>query len=102
MKNFTKNDNAFICRNCGAHVNPLGYTSRNHCPHCLCSIHIDIMPGDRQNTCLGLQEPIAIENNPKKGYVIVFKCKKCGAIRKNKAAEDDNIDLIIELSSKQY
>ena len=29
-----------------------------------------------------------------------FKCKKCGAIRKNKAAEDDNMDKIIELSSK--
>ena len=30
-----------------------------------------------------------------------IKCKKCGAIRKNKAAEDDNMDLIIKLSSKQ-
>ncbi len=36
----------------------------------------------------------------RKGYVIVFKCKKCGMIRKNKAAEDDNMDLIIKLSSK--
>ena len=27
---------------------------------------------------------------------IIFKCKKCGAIRKNKAAEDDNMDKIIE------
>ena len=26
-------------------------------------------------------------------------CKKCGAIRKNKAAKDDNMDLIIKLSS---
>ena len=30
-----------------------------------------------------------------------IKCKKCGAIRKNKAAKDDNMDLIIKLSSKQ-
>ena len=30
-----------------------------------------------------------------------YKCKKCGKIRKNKAASDDNIDLIIELTSKQ-
>ena len=36
----------------------------------------------------------------KKGYVIIFKCKKCGAIRKNKAAEDDNMDLLIKLSAK--
>ena len=27
------------------------------------------------------------------------KCEKCGTIRKNKAAKDDNMDLIIKLSS---
>ena len=27
-----------------------------------------------------------------------YKCKKCGAIRKNKSAKDDNMDLIIKLS----
>ena len=42
------------------------------------------------------------EISEKKGYVIVFKCKKCGMIRKNIAAKDDNMDLIIELSTKQY
>ncbi len=26
-------------------------------------------------------------------------CKKCGAIRKNKAAKDDNMDIIIKLSA---
>ena len=29
-----------------------------------------------------------------------FKCKKCGAIRKNKMAEDDDMDEIIKLSAK--
>ena len=72
MKTFTKNDNAFVCENCGKSVNPLKYTSRNHCPHCLCSIHVDINPGDRQNSCKGLQQPIAVEISPKKGYVIVY------------------------------
>ena len=28
-------------------------------------------------------------------------CKKCGAIRRNKAAKDYNMDLLIDLSSKQ-
>ena len=46
-------------------------------------------------------EPVSAEISSKKGYVIIFKCKKCGAIRKNKAAEDDNTDLIIKLTSKQ-
>jgi len=101
MKNFTKNDNGFICQNCGKEVGPLGYTSRNHCPHCLCSIHVDILPGDRQNTCKGIQRPISIENNPKKGYVIVYKCDKCGAITRNKSAEDDDFEVLLKVA-KNY
>ena len=60
---------------------------------------MDINPGDRGEECHGMLEPIGIENSPKKGYVIVYKCKKCGAIRKNIAAKDDNMGLIIKLSS---
>lgn len=97
---FTEIDEEFTCENCGKEVKKLGYSCRNHCPHCLHSKHVDINPGDRRESCHGDLEPIGIETNPKKGYVIVFKCKKCGTIRKNKAAEDDNIDLIIKLSSK--
>ena len=51
--------------------------------------------------CHGDLEPVSLEIDGKKGYIIIFKCKKCGAIRKNKAAKDDNMDLIINLSSKQ-
>ena len=75
------------------------YSCRNHCPYCLHSKHVDVNPGDRKETCHGDLEPIGIELNPKKGYVIIFKCKKCGMIRKNKAAKDDNMDLIIKLSA---
>ena len=99
MKNFTVIDEEFICNYCGKKVHKLGYSCRNHCPYCLHSLHVDINPGDRSESCHGDLEPIGLEIN-KKGYVIIFKCKKCGAIRKNKAAEDDNMDLIIELSSK--
>ena len=98
---FTKIDEEFICENCGKKVSKLGYTCRNHCPHCLHSKHLDINPGDRAEDCHGILEPISLETNSKKGYVIVFKCKKCGAIRKNKAAEDDNMDEIIALSAKE-
>lgn len=86
IKRFTKNDAGFVCKNCGFEVQPLGKTSRNHCPRCLCSIHIDINPGDRASECLGLLVPIFCEPDPKKGYVITHKCKKCGDIRRNKAA----------------
>ena len=99
---FTKIDEEFICHNCGEKVEKLGYTCRNHCPSCLHSKHVDINPGDRAETCHGVLKPVSVEIDSKNGYVIVFKCERCGAIRKNKAEDDDNIDLIIELSSKQY
>ena len=41
-----------------------------------------------------------VELDSKKGYVIVFRCKKCGVIRRNKAANDDNMDLIIRLTAR--
>ena len=99
MANFVEIDESFVCENCGKLVEPLGYSCRNHCPSCLHSKHVDINPGDRAEECHGLLEPIGIEMNSKKGYVIVYKCKKCGAIRKNIAARDDNMKLIIKLSS---
>lgn len=98
-KRFSKNDSGFICINCKKKVEPLGYTSRNHCPYCLFSLHLDIMPGDRQNDCNGVLEPVQTELNPKKGFVIIFKCRKCGAVTKNKAAEDDDRTLLINLTN---
>ena len=100
MANFTVIDEEFECEHCKKHVPKLGYSCRNHCPYCLYSKHVDIYPGDRAETCKGELEPVGLEIDSKKGYVIIFKCKKCGAIRKNKAAEDDNMDLIIKLNAK--
>ena len=101
MKNFTKNDEGFICKNCGRKVEKLGYTSRDHCPYCLCSIHIDNNPGDRANDCKGILRPEYVELDSKKVYVIVYKCEKCGGIKRNKAAEDDDIDLLISLTNAE-
>ena len=100
MKRFNMINESFVCEKCHKEVEPASSTARDHCPYCLYSKHLDINPGDRAETCHGILEPIGLEISPKKGYVIIFKCKKCGAIRKNKAAEDDNMDKIIELSSK--
>lgn len=103
MKRFTEIDEEFICENCGRKVEKLEYSCRNHCNHCLYSKHVDKNPGDRAEECHGLLEPIGIEMSSKKGYIIVYKCKKCGAIRKNKAAKDDNFNAILEVSKKtQY
>ena len=91
-------DEDFICENCGYEVKKLNYTARDHCPNCLYSKHLDINPGDRLNTCKGLLEPIKLEKF-KDTYKIVYKCKNCKEIHKNKIANDDNMDLIIKLSN---
>ena len=98
LKQFTKLDEGFECKNCKKQVLPLKYTSRDHCPHCLYSLHVDINPGDRQCVCQGLLRPVGLEKN-KKGYQIVYTCTKCGQTKKNIVAEDDNYDKILRLSS---
>lgn len=103
-KRFTKNDSGFVCQNCGKEVLPLGVSSRNHCPFCLCSLHIDDNPGDRANPCHGVMDPIFVEVSAKKGYVILHRCRKCGGVKRNRAANDakvqpDDLDLLIRLSA---
>ena len=97
MKKFTMKDENFICDNCGMEVEKLNYTARDHCPYCLYSKHVDIMPGDRLNKCHGLLKPIGLEKF-KQSFKIIYKCNKCGELHKNINAHDDNGDLIIELS----
>lgn len=97
MKKFTMKDETFICENCNKKVNILGYTARDHCNYCLCSKHVDINPGDRANNCKGILKPIGIEKF-KNTYKIIYKCDKCNITHKNIMADDDNFDLIIELS----
>lgn len=94
---FIKNDNEFICINCGKRIEKLKYTSRDHCNYCLFSLHVDVTPGDRENDCKGLLIPINVELNSKKGEVIIYKCQKCGAIIKNIVAKDDNRDEIYKI-----
>lgn len=101
MKKFTMRDESFICENCNKEVQKLNYTARDHCPYCLYSKHVDIMPGDRDNGCKGLLKPITIEKF-KDTYKIIYKCEKCGEIHKNIMANDDDMNLIIELSKAQY
>ena len=97
---FKKNDNSFVCENCGKQVDKLKYTSRNHCNHCLHSLHVDNDPGDRANECKGLMKPIGLEYNSNKGgYIIIHRCSKCGEIKKNKSSEDDDYKEILKLSN---
>ena len=87
MKKFVKRDESFTCINCGKEVTTLGYTTRDHCPYCLYSIHIDIMPGDRSNACRGILKPVGIEKF-KDTYKIVYRCEKCHEEHKNIMHQD--------------
>lgn len=100
MKRFKMIDENFKCINCGENVLKLNYTARDHCPKCLYSIHVDINPGDRMNSCKGILIPFSIEKY-KDTYKIIYKCSKCGKVHKNIMANDDNMDQIIKLSTNE-
>ena len=100
MKKFNMIDESFICENCNKKVEKLDYSARDHCPYCLYSKHVDINPGDRANDCKGMLQPIGIEKF-KKTYKIIYKCKKCNQNHKNIIANDDDFNMIIELSVKK-
>lgn len=91
----TKED--FVCEKCGTSVVGDGYT--NHCPECLWSKHVDVFPGDRAETCRGMMEPVAIENKNSE-HVIVHKCTECGKSQKNRAAERDSFQMIIQVAAE--
>lgn len=82
---------------------PNGATSRDHCPHCLYSRHVDIFPGDRNNPCGGVLRPVSAAPHPKKGFVITYRCESCGAVVHNKAALTgtcpDDMESLIFLTS---
>lgn len=99
MKTFNMIDESFVCEKCGKKVKKLGYTARDHCPYCLYSKHVDINPGDRNNSCKGMLEPIGIEKF-KDSFKIIYLCEKCHKTHKNIMAKDDDMNKIIELSKR--
>lgn len=96
MKRFNMIDEKFVCENCNKTVEKLNYTARDHCPFCLFSKHVDIMPGDRNNECHGLLEPVDIEKF-KDSYKIIYRCQKCGQLHKNIIAIDDDFEIILKI-----
>ena len=101
-KKFKMVDESFTCLVCNAFIEPLSYTARDHCPKCLCSLHVDDYPGDRLCKCLGILRPIDIEKGPKDNLKIIYRCDKCGMIKKNKVAIDDDYDVILKVMAHKY
>lgn len=91
MKKFTRTIEDFCCEHCGHKVEGDGYT--NHCPFCLWSKHVDVNPGDRQNNCKGLMEPVKVFYE-KGNWFVMQKCEKCLKVKKIKLKEGDDLSAI--------
>lgn len=105
---------SFTCSNCKKVVNrvAIGTHQRNHCPFCLCSLHVDEkVPGDRKSFCHGIMEPIGLtfkdEGFDKYGkkrqgeIMIIHQCIKCGKINRNRVAGDDDPKAILALCEEK-
>ena len=102
-KNFIHKNESFTCSNCGKHVEKGDGFIRNHCPFCLHSLHVDLdVPGDRLSKCKGIMKPVALKTIRVGEFKIKFKCTKCDHTFVNKVLPDDNMDKIIELSTKPF
>lgn len=101
MKQFIKNNQGFVCEHCSKQVSPHPTTSRDHCNFCLYGKHVDINPGDRLNECRGLLKPIGLRISNGKTQ-IVYDCDSCGARVYCIASKDDDNNLLVELSRKQW
>ena len=95
---------AFTCHRCSLEVAPLSNGSyRNHCPGCLYSQHLDLVPGDRAFSCEGMMEPIGMKYRSGKGLQVVHRCMTCGMVRANRAAsgtvQPDDLEALLRLPS---
>ena len=93
-------ESAFVCARCNRAVPGAapGSEHRNHCPHCLWSLHVDIRPGDRRSGCRGPMEPIAIWVQRNGEWALVHRCTECGVVRTNRIAGDDSELLLMSLA----
>jgi hypothetical protein len=93
-------NNGFLCGHCRRPValDAPGTRHRNHCPACLWSLHLDHAPGDRQAGCRGPMEPIGVEVRRNGEWALIHRCHKCGAIRTNRIAGDDDEKQLLKLA----
>ncbi len=102
MRSRRAENTGFRCVHCAA---PVPATSdghyRNHCPHCLWSLHVDNRPGDRAANCGGLMEPMGLVDKGAKGWQIVHRCTVCGQSQPNRVVRDgaspDDLDQLLGL-----
>ncbi|MCK4514649.1 MAG: RNHCP domain-containing protein [Spirochaetaceae bacterium] len=94
----------FTCAHCGVTVPACapGTNHRNHCSHCLWSLHVDVRPGDRAHLCCSPMEPIAIWVLASGERRIVHRCTRCGVLKANRVAGDDDDTVVTSLAGKVH
>ncbi|GGR42073.1 RNHCP domain-containing protein [Streptomyces roseolus] len=91
----------FRCASCRLDVSPTapGTAHRNHCPHCLASLHVDRrIPGDRAADCRGRMEALGMSVRPDGEWLIIHECVSCGELSANRVAGDDNPLALVRLA----
>ena len=92
---------AFRCAGCALDV-PLtapGTAHRNHCPHCLTSLHVDRrVPGDRASECRGRMTVLGLSVRPDGEWMLIHHCLACGELSANRIAGDDNALALLRLA----
>jgi len=90
-----KRNESFVCAFCQTNVPIHAGVSRNHCPHCFHSKHVDIIPWDRQSLCHWEMLPYQYIWKTS-GIIIEFICMTCNATHRNIQAKDDEIQFLDE------
>ncbi|MDP9863316.1 MULTISPECIES: RNHCP domain-containing protein [Streptosporangium] len=92
---------AFRCVGCRLDV-PLvapGTAHRNHCPHCLTSLHLDRRtPGDRSADCRGRMAPLSLSVRQDGEWMVIHQCLACGELSANRIAGDDNVLVLLRMA----
>lgn len=95
-----RRDEQFTCAHCGVGVAEGGARVRDHCPACLCSLHVDVVPGDRASDCGGVFDPVDLALEGRAGVVITYRCRDCGASHRNRAHPDDQLPPGLQLPGR--
>lgn len=92
---------AFRCVGCRLDVSMAapGTAHRNHCPHCLTSLHVDHrIPGDRRAGCRGRMAALSVTVRPDGEWLIIHHCQSCGELSANRIAGDDNALALLRIA----
>lgn len=79
----------FTCAACGLGVEPTRRgPPRSHCPRCLASLHVDVVPGDRAADCGGVMDVVSFEVRGGGEISLLHRCRLCAFERRARALVD--------------